>query len=148
MSLTHYPCAEQWRSSLAHPVDDAVGLNVARPHLVASYRFGAALRCAFLWLPVAGVTLYITTSTDSLPDLDDACRKHLCAPYLGVLVTAIGWCFELCWCQVLLRLAAEQFTRDGLGHGVQAPPHHAILRDTFGFRDTLLLDLLLDRAEW
>ena len=74
--------------------------------MVASYRFGAALRCAFLWLPVAGVTLYITTSMDNLPDLDDACRKHLCFPYLGVLVTAIGWCCELCRCQVLLTRTA------------------------------------------
>ena len=109
--------------------------------MVASYRFGAALRCAFLWLPVAGVTLYITTSMDNLPDLDDACRKHLCFPYLGVLVTAIGWCCELCRCQVLLTRTAHD-ARDGLGHGVQARDTVAIHPDLFGLRNTLD-DLLL-----
>eukprot|EP01046_Picozoa_sp_COSAG06_P028384 COSAG06_NODE_2551_length_6684_cov_3.568565_4_plen_147_part_00 len=128
----------------------------------ASYYFGATLRCVALWLPVAGVMLHITTTRDDLPDLLGQ-RFGV----LGVLVSAVGWCYEHYQCSMLLKRtgAAHGHGADewALGHdrGAARRRSRPLLRDTLdilggGFprRDTLdmlggglphgLDDLLLD----
>ena len=61
--------------------------------VLKDYYSGAIVRCTGLWLPVAGVTLLITTIVQEPPDI---MGQHF--GWVGLLVVALGWCYELWKC--------------------------------------------------